>query len=231
MPRSLPILSGFQIFADQTPGKPATIKGHVIDWDGVDDASPLPKNILLQSIQGNTACLLVGDISANGDVKAREMNVVLGAAVDNNAIAWAQYIEKHPEHISPFYAFISPDDQSLDLTNFRGVIENWSPARNGQGDLAIAGMLLGHEGSISPRSIDQTSAIVAREGNLLVTKSGSRYALGTSKDGNFPNAKAQILESLPEVADAPTPRHAAPTDAQTAPPAPMDEAAIRRALG
>lgn len=89
--------------------------------------------------------------------------------------------------------------QLLSVTNptpqpFTAIIEEWAPDKS-RGIMAISGTVYGHSGAQDGTPIS-TNEIVAADGNMLVTRSGSRYVLGTGNERLPPNAKARLVGSL-----------------------------------
>lgn len=78
----------------------------------------------------------------------------------------------------------------------KAIIENWTGVRF-NGRPTITGKIYSADGRAAQDIV--TSEIVARDENMLVTKSGSRYALGTPHSSVQPYAKATMLEALPQV--------------------------------
>ena len=177
----------------------ATISGRAVDWQEMPDGSKID-GLQLKGIEGNIATLLVqpNDNRFNGHAMAVEYPVILGHAADQNAQDWAEYLNRNPSHVSKFFAITQPAEP-LDIKQFKGVIENWSPFRKDNGAPAFSGQLVGHEGSLNPVTLQETNAIVARDRNFVVTASGSRYALGRPAKGLTLEMKPRLLASLPDV--------------------------------
>ena len=198
MSKTPAVISGFQIHAKQESGNIATISGRAVDWEEMPDGSKI-EGLQLKGIEGNIATLLVqpNDDRFNGHAMAVEYPVILGNAADQNAQDWAEYLDRNPSHVSKFYAMTHPAEP-LDIQNFKGVIENWSPFRKGNGAPAFSGVLIGHERSLEPKALQETNTIVAKDRNFVVTASGSRYALGKPARGIPSDLKPRLLASLPD---------------------------------
>ena len=83
------------------------------------------------------------------------------------------------------------------------------------GKHCLQGFVHGHQFHTDGKGVT-TSRMVGRNGNRVVTKSGSEYELGEpdpAYEAQYPNAKERLLASLPSSADgtAPAVHHEAGT--------------------
>lgn len=86
---------------------------------------------------------------------------------------------------------------------FKAIIENWSTAKTQGGALVVHGQAYGMIDSNDEKPI-RTSPIFSRDGNMVVTSSGSRYVLATPSSELISHAKQVILSQLHQF-DAPIP--------------------------
>lgn len=78
-------------------------------------------------------------------------------------------------------------------------LENWFVAVDTP--TSLCGDATGHPKKPEPHFIT-TSRVVGRIGDVILTKSGSRYKLGNPKadyEETFPNARQRLLTTIPEV--------------------------------
>jgi len=167
------IITNWELLLDEV--KSLRVKGLIVDHNEAEDGSEIKHTSPIQFTDGKSITTSGGTVYFLGKPSSLKEEEKL-------QVAMAYMPEKHIKVVQPYI----------------GVIENWQ-AINLQGNIRIAGNAYQSDRQENGSDI-LTSSIKHRNGNLVVTASGSVYALGTPKEGFGSSAKADLLNTLPELA-------------------------------
>lgn len=101
---------------------------------------------------------------------------------------------QNPQELEDLRAQL-PATQTPTPKPFAGVIENWAPFKRPDGAQTFIGRVFSKDGTADGEDI-MTSGIAGIDGQFIVTKSGTRYALGTPHPDVPEGAKSRILSAL-----------------------------------